>query len=595
VLWLVALLGAVLTWPRDLAAVAGLDPSWMLGLHWWAAGRVRVPVDFTYGPLGFLGWPTAWTRPTGAAAIGAAVALQVLLARLVLARLGRRALTPAGLALVWVVLVVVPAFGYLQDLLAIVLLLALGRLASGRAVRPAEPLAVGALVGLAVLAEPSLGAGVALVGGLPLLALARGWRSRLGAAAVAGLTAPVVVAVGWVALGHPAGRLLPWARASVELVRGYGAMAREVPQLLVGYVVAAVAAAVVVALLRGPRPHAAVARWVVGLYLLQAFQHGFLRHDLDHQVVFFGAVLTAAVAVGLPRAAERGARLPAAGLAVVAAFSLLTFVVHPRAVLPHPLALAADVRTVATGSGWRAAQARMTAQIGQADGLPADLVPLLTGGVQVDAAEVAVLAPLPGVTWRPVPVFQLYTAYTPALDALDAAALAGPDAPGTVLRHLDAGAIDGRYAFAEAPAYQVALACRYGEVAREGRWQVLRRLPASGCGPERPLGAASLAPGRAVAVPAPTQPGGMVIARLRLDTGLPAAAGRTLFKPLSTPTLTLDGTTYRYLPQLDGQPVVVTSPGWLPVGPGPLVAQRTLALATDVRGTVAFSEIDRTG
>jgi hypothetical protein len=53
--------------------------------------------------------------------------------------------------------------------------------------------------------------------------------------------------------------------------------------------------------------------------------------------------------------------------------------------------------------------------------------------------------------------------------------------------------------------------------------------------------------------------------------------------------------TYRYLPQLDGQPVVVTSPGWLPVGPGPLVAQRTLALATDVRGTVAFSEIDRTG
>ena len=80
-----------------------------------------------------------------------------------------------------------------------------------------------------------------------------------------------------------------------------------------------------------------------------------------------------------------------------------------------------------------------------------------TAAVDVLPVETA-LVKANGVRWSPLPVFQAYCAYTPALDALNRDELVRAGAPFVLYRY---EAIDGRLPFGDMPATTAELLCRY--------------------------------------------------------------------------------------------------------------------------------------
>ena len=92
--------------------------------------------------------------------------------------------------------------------------------------------------------------------------------------------------------------------------------------------------------------------------------------------------------------------------------------------------------------------------------------------------------------WSPLPVFQSYSAYTTALDELNAERLRSAAAPTRILRErfddVDGTpyAVDRRFVWFESPAAMLETFCRYDELAANDRWQVLGRTTRSCGAPE---------------------------------------------------------------------------------------------------------------
>src|SRR5258706_7290444 len=106
---------ALLAWPFRTLPAASLDLSWEIGLHQAAAAGLRFGHDivFTYGPLGFLAFPTPFVGPTSALAF-VAMLLLVLAAAAVLVHESRR-LFPLSVAIV-VALVAARALAFILPL-----------------------------------------------------------------------------------------------------------------------------------------------------------------------------------------------------------------------------------------------------------------------------------------------------------------------------------------------------------------------------------------------------------------------------------------------------------------------------------------------
>ena len=84
--------------------------------------------------------------------------------------------------------------------------------------------------------------------------------------------------------------------------------------------------------------------------------------------------------------------------------------------------------------------------------------------VYVSPWEETVIWSHPHIRFDPLPVVQDYSAYTPTLDQLDARFLVSVQAPQYILRQ-PTDALDGRNPIFEPPATQLAIECRYREVA----------------------------------------------------------------------------------------------------------------------------------
>ncbi len=125
--------------------------------------------------------------------------------------------------------------------------------------------------------------------------------------------------------------------------------------------------------------------------------------------------------------------------------------------------------------------------------------------------------------WSPLPVFQSYSAYTTALDELNAERLRSAAGPTRILRErvddVDGTpyAVDRRFVWFESPAAMLETFCRYDELAANDRWQVLGRTTRS-CGGPEVIAAASSRAGESVTVPPESRPGRFVIVRI---TGFP--------------------------------------------------------------------------
>jgi hypothetical protein len=115
--------------------------------------------------------------------------------------------------------------------------------------------------------------------------------------------------------------------------------------------------------------------------------------------------------------------------------------------------------------------------------------------------------------WRPLPVFQAYSAYTADLDRRNAGMVRSPAGPDFILwEHTTP--FDGRNTAFESPAAMVAMLCHFRTAGGPiGRWVLLRRSN-DRCGPERPLTTARAQLGEPVPIPPAPDRSSVVLVRI---------------------------------------------------------------------------------
>lgn len=442
------------------AASYDIDPSWATVVAWGAERGAQWGRDlvFTYGPLGWLSPQFSYLPSMLATAAVGQVALSALYALLFWFACSALTLWPRLVALALVVW-----FGttWAGDVLWLTLhpiaLLALWRVRErGTRLRAALAIVAGVACAAPWLAKFSL---------FPL------WLLWL-------LCAPLALArhnrSGWLAAGvSVAASLLYWHLLGQE-VSGLGRHVRTALQVAVGYAdsmqrpgaagtdaigylaLAVVLVALVVAFVR------ANLRWNerIGLYALiaactaLAFKAAFTRVDPTHLLVFFPtAALMALLACAFADAAAvRRTGTAAALICALAAFAL------PALRVDQKLFLAVGASSV-DAAVQRALdvislRARTQDWAHAADLLAHDAaMPQTRAAVGKDSVDIMSVGQgvlfLNRLDYRPRPVFQSYSAYSPELTALNRDFIASPHGPQWMV--LDLRAIDGRLPTSEDP------------------------------------------------------------------------------------------------------------------------------------------------
>ncbi|PUA82379.1 hypothetical protein C7S10_01110 [Nocardioides currus] len=531
----------------------GLDPSWRLALNTFGDLHFGDDIVFTYGPWGFLDEPMITGRATYALALVvrtlALVALWLVSVRGLTRHWPLKAAAPV--ASVFVVLVAPSAMSTLV-VAAVAQLVLLGAVRSAPVGRPCLPWA--AVAGLAALAAVLLQVKFPnglVVGALTAVALVAnlgagarraqllGWASAAGSFVAVG-------ALAWLLRGQALSDVPAWVRGSIDATSGYAeAMAFEYPEpdvlaYAVAGVVALVALAATVPHLRGLPVAQRVAAVLVPVVSVEfAFKSAFTRHDDFHEAVFF--VTVGALLLMLAGNSRPGSWLALAGAAAAVAMSLTTL--SPLGPGEVRQRWTDDVEVLVSSQHHADEVAASREALAAAQQVPAGMLDQLDGHpVTIDPYESST-AWTYGLDWQPVPVFQLYAAYTPALDRLNATALADAPADQRVLRHEGAFA-DNRNPLWDSPLYHRALACRYRTVLAEASWSLLAKAR-SRCGTPESLGVEHLDADQRVEVP-PGDGSDMVLARFTPDpAGLLTRAGRLLTKPWTPMTVTAGESTYR--------------------------------------------------
>lgn len=411
-------------------------------------------------------------------------------------------------------------------------------------------------------------------------------------------------------------------RAVVMTLGWGDALRYEAPGTAWQYPAAALLAAAVLTVLWAGRSRSSVASWlVVGGVLLVGFKHGFVRHDA-HVVWFFipvAALLLALPPVGRrvgvsgapsnmgpssppstaglsrspsmvapsrspstvgssrppstagspapPSTVGSSGRLSWVSAAWLASTvsALVVLGVVGSTVRPSFVQLAqgsadlvGEVDDLVSPARTAAVQSAGRAEIRAADPLPDAVLALLAGrGVQVEPYDTS-LAWAYGLRWHPTPIFQTNMIDEASLDRLMAASLAGPGAPGAILRRRGPDVEDVPQPW-DGPAYRLAELCDYRLAYQDADWDLLLRA-APRCGGAVTLATETVQPGRPVPVPA-APPGKLVTAAFRLPApGLAVRLQDLLYKPSTSLRFSAgaySGTVYR---AVAGDPLVVYVP-----------------------------------
>lgn len=557
---LAVLLLTVTTWPvRSLFPTVGLDNSWQAGLAMAADRGLDFGHDlvFTYGPLGFLGDPKLYVGWEAALGLLYNGILNAALAALVFVPLRRRLGFPLALAATFAVLSIASlSIVGLGDRLTVVVAIAclvLLERPDGRRAWVAPVL--GVALAAAVLVKFTA---VALV---PLVAVCA-WRLPPGRlrALLHTFGASLGAFLGlWLATRNDLRDIPRWVVDSFSIATGFdGALYRhggdEVWQIPVAAIVVALLAAASWYRCRdlGRRRVLVVAATLFVCWIV--FKQGFVRLD-QHSFLFLSMTPVIALATLRPGRGEKLSAL-AALIAVVAALG--AFRIDLRDAL-DPIGRAnavGDQFADALVPGrrhriQRIAREQMTA----AFGLDPSLVRRVgRSTVQVLPFELSTVWAL-GLNWRPTPVFQDYSVYTPRLGRRAASFLASADAPEYVLVHASAGSSE----FAQwSPDTVVALNCDYRLDMAAGTWRLLRRDPGR-CGAEVRLSEHTIRATEAVAVPAPG-PRDLVVVRVVLPGRSPWQRLRALVyrSAESPPQIAFDDSTaLRLVPAMADRPRVL--------------------------------------
>lgn len=526
---------------------------------------------FTYGPLGFLSVPIPYFRSTWLLSVAYVLLLQLALCLALLCALRRSlGLAPGGAA-AFVVATASRVLAPTEVALALFVLgcvLVAGSDADDPGWATAAVVAGGAIAGFHLLMKFNTGLAMLSVGAVTAWVVGR---ARWSSEALFGVSAGGTVVIGWIATGNKVGDLGLFVRRSLQVASGYSeAMGTEEPGRRWEYVLAAAVVVLVaslawVATRNLPRGRRLAVGAVVATWLFVALKHGFVRHDA-HSVVFFGEALV--VSVSFCRFKRRREVLGVVCLLVVGLFAVSRSsppgLVDPR---PAPVTALAGLVDLLRPHGLTLAISSARERLQHEYGLDDRTLAALAGqSVHIHPLEASVAWAYPQLKWKPLPVFQAYSAYTAALDEANAAVLAAPDGPDRILASW--GTIDGRYADWDPPAAMLAMACHYVQSGVQGGWQLLSRTP-SRCGAEQPLGTVHATVGQAVTVPAAGAPDRIVLARIHgLDTSLAYRLRAQLLK-IPPITIVVDRTTsYRLVPGTAGDGLVLAAPrsalGWSP-------------------------------
>ena len=511
----------VLTWPiASAGARTGIDPSWIVALHLAARRGLLFGHDimFTFGPLGFLGWPDPYIAWTSAAAL-LFVGTIHFIACIALLHLARQSLGLPKATLF--VLVTAFTFPWLAGwrLFGILLFAAVATALYRRADRPTGTtfaVAIGVAVGFAGLGKINIAIVGVVIATIGVASTARRPLWSLGTYAVAATTTFLFL---WLATGQRLTDLPVYTQAAIDLSIGYSqSMGGIDPQTEWTSGVALLVTLILVALFWRrtstiPRRDQVILCALTAITIVAEFKAGFTRAGVG--VTIYLATLLALWPVVAPRTRSWSvAAAPVAGM--FAAFFAVSAL--PIATLIDPVGRVGALESqLTTALFHRGDAARATASsLREQYALPAEAVRLLAGRtVHIEPWETAVADAYPEFVWAPEPVFQAYSAYTPLLDRLNADRLASAEAPDAILWITPPGqalSIDGRGVWFDAPLAKIEMLCRYVPFAAQETWQVLDRV-ADRCGPPTVVGTVTAKAGDPATLPA-GMPRGIVTIRV---------------------------------------------------------------------------------
>jgi hypothetical protein len=531
---------------------------------------------FTYGPLGFLSVPTLWFSHSGLIAIFYTVVVRIAFVTALFAAARRSYGLPV--AILVTLALASASSGWLEPVPFLVFAIwVVDRVEDGRWLT-ASIAGAAAVAGIELLNKASTGIEL-IVLAIVMAACARGRRRVHLAAALVALVVGLVV--GWLAAGQSLTALPDYLRSTQQIVSGYAsAMGLEAPGLGWQYTASwAVLAFGVIGAFQMTGDGASRRRW--GIVLLWVafwffeFKEAFVRHDSIHGAYFFVAAMGGFIGLRW-RPGHR-----AAGLSVTAALFVFTLMADGTSFAtvfnPAKDASAAftEIGQVASHSKRYAIISAGRTMIGQLFPIDPKTLALLAGHtVQVSPYETAV-AWAYRLDWQPLPIFQTYSAYTPALDEDNARAMNSPDGPQRILRNRDSP-IDNRVQTFDEPLATRTMFCRYRQLRVTPVWQVLARAP-NRCSAPTLIRSVRANWDRSVSVPAPPNDHSFVFVRIA-GTGL--SVWETLYSLLYKPdvrAILLDGYPYRLVEATAGDGLLLRAPSAIdyssPFGLAPNPAQ----------------------
>ncbi|MFM0395399.1 hypothetical protein [Paraburkholderia phytofirmans] len=446
---------------------------------------------------------------------------------------------PAFLFLVACVRVGLPARDvyHLPANLCTVILLALASLSIGLV-----PLVKGSFAGIAAVQ--------ALLGFVALI-----WGRRFGLAALVVIVPAVAMITAWCWCGQPVEALPAFFIAQSPIISGY-TEAMSYPGPAGAVVFYAIASLIVVACIwrswKLPLPFRVIATLGALLYLFVSFKAGFIRQDA-HTIIGAGALLL--VTIWAASLVNARAAITLLLISALCAYSALPKTYPLRALRDvsidsyrsmvgaalHP-PTADDLR-----AAFRAANQAIAAQTP---------LPTIQGTVDIYPVDLSAIF-ANDLAWSGRPVFQSYSAYTPALEAANAQHLLGATAPDTIF--FDISPIDGRLAALDEASSWPILRSRYtvSEIGR--RFVVMKRRSTAAPGEPSLLSEGTFSLSAPIAVPRSDQP---VVAKVGITQSLLGRMLSTVFRsPIMQVELTLDnGTvvTRRYIPAMGTNGFVIS-------------------------------------
>lgn len=576
--WLVVVALTVFSWPFGIGPVgASLDFSWISGLY-MATNEGRdfgTEIVYTFGPLGFLAWPSPWIGSLAVLSFGYWVLTYGSLVAVLTWSLSRTVGLVAG---AFIVLAASLSFGFLGQLPVV---LALGlcfiALREDRPKHGVSLLAYGG--GLLCAVEPLL----KLSYGPPVVAIVvlamfgaradlRRWAGFL-ATAVGGFF------VFWFVTGQGLGNLWDYADNGAQIITGYGeAMGFDQAETweAVAIVVAAIALVVGIQLARWRDTRASwSATLITALVAYTVFKYGTTQFAKGGPPVqALGTLLAIFLMAPWPRRQAR---------AFVVA-TLVSFVV-----ILHASGGGAGLDVIGRFETFKASaefsvrpglrhqkvdEARETVRSELE--VPETVLSALEGKtVAIEPWEITV-AWAYELDWQPLPVFQNYQDYTQQLDRLNAAAVEDAEnGPETLLRQMPAGTVEtgGRpSAFERQPVWDppeqsLAAFCHFVPTLIEEKWGVFSRIP-NRCGEPKFDSSITVDPGETFQIP---QAGDNEIVIMRLHgarlEGLEKLAA-LFWRPSERHAILDDGKfTNRLPPDTTEDPMIVSADRTLGHGP----------------------------